>query len=137
MSKTDFTLHSCWRFEISLSDDGHVKDSKENAKISRSTDRFLVLLVRDNVVYFVLAFVGIGSNAVAFTPSLEEPSLGTAVFCVFNIILYNGVITMIGPWMVLNIRRQDAKDTKGDTTLNTHIDSLRFAESSSATVAET
>jgi len=119
-----------WRFY------GHVMDSKAHAIMSKCADRFLVLLVRDNVVYFVLAFVGIGSNAVAFAPSLEEPSLGTAVFCVFNIILYNGVITMIGPWMVLNIRRQDARDMRGETTLNMHLGSLRFAESSGATVTE-
>jgi len=88
-----------------------------------SYDNLLAILLRDNVLYFLIASVCWALSACSYVPRLSAES-----FVHYgSIALTNYVNIILGPTMMLSIRRVDAKRTQGGTYNTTEEDTMVFA----------
>jgi len=68
---------------------------------SSIASNLISVMVRDNLMYFLIVFIAMALNTVA-----EVPALGNSFpYYVLDIVLEVMMTVMVGPWMILSLRR--------------------------------
>ncbi|EIW74273.1 hypothetical protein CONPUDRAFT_160315 [Coniophora puteana RWD-64-598 SS2] len=89
-----------------------VKSYPANYKFSTNSGKTLMsIVVRDNLVYFVIAFLALVINTMANAPSLNQSIAYWDIESIFEFIF----LTMVGPWMILNTRKHIRHDSVDGT----------------------
>jgi len=84
------------------------------------------IIVRQSLFYFTVAFFGILITAMSQTPALQS----SAAFLIINSIADFVLLTMIGPWIVLDLRRQYEENIENNNLRVLNLTTLRFGDRS-------
>lgn len=84
-------------------------------------------LIRDNVLYFLLATLSWALYASSWVPTLPANVQNSVVYNVAVDWLGIYAYTMLGPIMMLSIHRFDAKQVRGGTSNGVEVDIMEFA----------
>lgn len=102
------------------------KNQASGIKFSRrSLNTLWGLLIRDNVLYFLLATLNWVISASSWIPSL--PAKESVAYEMASSMLECYVYTMLGPVMMLSIRRFDAEQVQGGSSSAEEANTLEFA----------
>jgi len=88
----------------------------------------VLLMYQQSLVYFIVALVSILLNAVSQAPTLRS----SMVFSIVNAITDFIMLAMIGPRMMLGLRKQYEDDVNGYDLRTFHAATLRFADHNGA-----
>ncbi|EIW78796.1 hypothetical protein CONPUDRAFT_166714 [Coniophora puteana RWD-64-598 SS2] len=81
------------------------------------------VIVRDNLVYFFVATLSMATNA-----AIEIPSAATSnTFSSIAMIAQSVLVAMIGPWMVISLRRSYEQNTGVTTSRSHEVTTVAFA----------
>ncbi|EIW83778.1 hypothetical protein CONPUDRAFT_70726 [Coniophora puteana RWD-64-598 SS2] len=108
------------------------KDQVANITSSwRSFNTLWSILIRDNIFYFLFATLNWALTASSWIPNIpaeaSASSVDNVVYAVIAGFLTNYVFAMLGPIMMLSIRRFDAKQVRGGTSNEVEAATIEFA----------
>jgi len=102
----------------------HIREGHQSSQLTLKT--FFGVIVRDNTIYFLTCFCALVLSAVSYLNNGGYDTPAGYAFEVAEVMFATFQSSVVGPLMMLSIRRYDAEQLRGETTRDFALGTMQF-----------